>query len=254
MCAGPAASGRLRGANNGGTARPVGGEAPKAIDFRGPAGRSRGDGGALRRLKTPGVLAAVMTGATERSSSHPAGGPTKATEHAVIGGGCFWCTEAVYRDLRGVERVLPGYAGGTVPDPSYEQVCTGRTGHAEVVQIDYDPAQLSYADLLRIFFTVHDPTTRDRQGADVGPQYRSVVLYADEGQRRTAEAVRAEIDAAKLYRHPLVTEIVPLKAFYPAEDYHRDYYARNPEKGYCQMVIAPKVAKFRKQYADRLRR
>lgn len=195
-----------------------------------------------------------MTGSVRTGTRSTAEAATPSRATAVVGGGCFWCTEAVYRDLRGVVQVLPGYSGGNVANPSYEQVCSGRTGHAEVVQIEYDPAELSYADLLRIFFTTHDPTTRDRQGADVGPQYRSVVLYANEEQRRTAEEVRAQIDAEKLFRHRVVTEIVPLRAFYPAEEYHRDYFARNPEKGYCQMVIAPKVAKFRKRYADRLRR
>ncbi len=194
-------------------------------------------------------MGAGISSATD-PSAHP---DDRSTATAVLGGGCFWCTEAVYRDLRGVLSVLPGYAGGNRPDPSYEEVCTGRTGHAEVIQVTFDPRVLSYADLLRIFFTVHDPTTKDRQGADVGTQYRSVILYADPGQQRTAGEVLAEIERAGLYRHPLVTQIVPLDRFYPAEEYHRDYYVRHPEAGYCQMVIAPKVAKFRRQYAERLR-
>jgi peptide-methionine (S)-S-oxide reductase len=189
-------------------------------------------------------------GMSERSGEAPAAG---GTELATFGGGCFWCTEAVFDDLRGVEEVTSGYAGGTVANPSYEDVCTGRTGHAEVTQIRFRPAELSFRDLLRVFFTVHDPTTRNRQGADVGTQYRSIVLYHDEAQRRAAEEVKAEVDAAHLWRSPIVTEIAPFQVFYPAEEYHRDYYRRNPERSYCQLVIAPKVAKFRKQYLDRLK-
>ena len=153
-----------------------------------------------------------------------------ATETATLGGGCFWCTEAVFTQLRGVVSVFPGYAGGSVPNPSYEDVCTGRTGHAEVVQVDFDPAQLSYSDLLRVFFTVHDPTTRNRQGADVGTQYRSVILYHDAAQKAAAEKVVQEIGAAKLWRGPIVTELAPFTRFYPAEEYHRDYFRRNPEQ------------------------
>ena len=175
-------------------------------------------------------------------------------ETAVIGGGCFWCTEAVFSELSGVVSVLPGYSGGTAPNPSYEDVCTGRTGHAEVVQVVYDPRTLAYRDLLRIFFTVHDPTTPNRQGADVGPQYRSIVLYDAPAQKSIAEEVVREIEEARVWRNRIVTEIVPLRVFYPAEEYHRDYFRRNPEKGYCQMVIAPKVAKFRRQYLERLKR
>jgi peptide-methionine (S)-S-oxide reductase len=181
--------------------------------------------------------------------------PTSAArrETAVLGGGCFWCTEAVFAELAGVESVEPGYAGGTEPNPSYEDVCTGETGHAEVVRVVFDPARLTYGDLLRVFFSVHDPTTRNRQGADLGTQYRSVVLYSDEGQRRTAEEVVREITDEKLWRKPIVTELAPLGTFYPAEEYHRDYFRRNPERAYCQLVISPKVAKFRKRFADRLR-
>ncbi len=174
-------------------------------------------------------------------------------ETATVGGGCFWCTEAVFSELRGVEAVEPGYAGGSVPNPTYEQVCSGRTGHAEVVQIRFDPEVLPYRDLLTIFFTTHDPTTRDRQGADSGPQYRSIVLYHDAEQKRTAEAVIADLDRQHLWRHPIVTQVEPLTAFYPAEEYHHRYFARNPGQGYCQFVIAPKVAKLRHQYTDRLR-
>lgn len=174
-------------------------------------------------------------------------------EIATLGGGCFWCLEAVFKDLRGVSAVRSGYAGGHVERPNYKQVCTGTTGHAEVVQVTFDPDQLSYADLLRLFFAIHDPTTRDRQGNDVGPQYRSVILAHSDTQRRTAEQVMQEISAAKLWPRPLVTEIVPFTAFYEAEPEHHDYFARNPWSGYCQVVIAPKVAKFRKQFLDRLK-
>ena len=159
---------------------------------------------------------------------------------ATLGGGCFWCLEAVFKDLRGVSAVQSGYAGGQVANPSYKQVCTGRTGHAEVVQIRFDPAEISYADLLRVFFTIHDPTTKDRQGHDVGSQYRSIILTHDPTRsRRRPTAVRAEIAAAALWPAPLVTEIVPLDVFYPAEPEHDDYFARNPWTGYCQAVVAP---------------
>jgi peptide-methionine (S)-S-oxide reductase len=175
-------------------------------------------------------------------------------EVATLGGGCFWCTEAVFSELDGVLGVLPGYAGGSTPNPSYEQVCTGRTGHAEVVQVMFDPSKISYHDLLSIFFTVHDPTTLNRQGADVGPQYRSVILYHNAAQKATAEQVIAEVERAGIWKKKPVTELVPFTVFFPAEEYHRDYFRRNPSGGYCQMVIAPKVAKFRSHYADRLKR
>ncbi|WP_135466287.1 peptide-methionine (S)-S-oxide reductase MsrA [Crenalkalicoccus roseus] len=177
-----------------------------------------------------------------------------ASETATLGGGCFWCLDAVFRDLRGVSEVVSGYAGGHVPNPTYEQVCGKRTGHAEVVRVTFDPAELSYADLLRIFFTIHDPTTKDRQGNDVGPQYRSIILYESEAQRRTAEAVMAGVAKAGIWDAPLVTELVPLETFWPAEPEHQDYFARTPWNPYCQVVIAPKVRKFRHAFADRLRR
>ena len=173
-------------------------------------------------------------------------------EKLVVAGGCFWCTEAVFSELRGVRSVLPGYAGGTVPNPSYEQVCTGRTGHAEAVEVAFDPTEVSLHDLLGVFFTTHDPTTRDRQGPDVGSQYRSAVFYADAGQKAAAEAVVREVTGEKLYARPVVTEILPLSAFYPAEEYHRAYFQRHPDRAYCQAVIAPKLAKFRKAHAARL--
>ncbi|MEJ2184425.1 MAG: peptide-methionine (S)-S-oxide reductase MsrA [Gemmatimonadota bacterium] len=170
-------------------------------------------------------------------------------DNATLGGGCFWCLEAVYQEVRGVERVVSGYAGGHVPDPDYRTVCTGTTGHAEVVQLTYDPAVVSYRDLLEIFFTIHDPTQRNRQGADIGTQYRSVILYATPDQKAIAEALVAELARDRVYDRPIVTEVVPLEAFYPAEGYHQDYYNRNTGQGYCQIVVAPKLAKFREKHA-----
>ncbi|MGP8072372.1 MAG: peptide-methionine (S)-S-oxide reductase MsrA [Thermoplasmata archaeon] len=185
------------------------------------------------------------------ASSNP--GPSSISSVATVGGGCFWCTEAVFSELKGVLRVTPGYAGGAAPNPTYEQVCGGRTGHAEVVQITFDPTILPYRDLLTIFMTTHDPTTKNRQGADVGSQYRSIILYQNEAQRGIAEEVVRSLDSQKLWRAKIVTELVPLVAFYPAEEYHHNYFAKNPAQAYCQFVIAPKVAKLRKQYTDRLR-
>ena len=173
-------------------------------------------------------------------------------EVAVLGGGCFWCLDAVFRELAGVVGVESGYAGGTAPNPDYEAVCSGRTGHAEVVRVTFDPARLAYADLLRVFFTIHDPTTRNRQGNDVGTQYRSVIFCQDDAQRAAARAVVDEIAAAKLWRGPIVTEIAGPAAFHPAEGYHQDYFERNPGQPYCMFVVAPKLAKFRKAFADRL--
>jgi len=174
-------------------------------------------------------------------------------EIATLAGGCFWCTEAVFKDLKGVEKVEPGYAGGTVPNPTYEQVCTGRTGHAESVQVTFDPAIISYEELLKIFFTVHDPTTLNRQGADVGTQYRSVIFYHSDQQKSTAQRVVSEVTAAKLWNAPIVTQIEPFQAFYRAEAYHHDYFENNPRQPYCQMVIAPKVRKFREHYMQKLK-
>jgi len=171
-----------------------------------------------------------------------------------LGGGCFWCLEAVYLDLRGVTRVVSGYAGGHVDNPSYKQVCGGNTGHAEVVQVTFDPREVSYEDLLRVFFTIHDPTTKDRQGNDVGPQYRSVIFAHDDAQREAAQRVLAEIEREGIWPGKPVTEIVQLQKFYPAEAEHQNYFARNPYSGYCRAVVAPKVQKFRKSFADRVRR
>ena len=175
-------------------------------------------------------------------------------ETATLGGGCFWCLDAVYRGLKGVNRAVSGYAGGHVPNPTYEQVCGKGTGHAEVVQVEFDPAEIEFADILRVFFTIHDPTTKDRQGADVGPQYRSVIFFHSEEQKRVAEAVMAEVAAAGVWDGKLVTELAPAPEFYPAEPEHQDYFARNPWSGYCRAVVAPKVQKFRKTFADRVKR
>lgn len=174
-------------------------------------------------------------------------------ETATLGGGCFWCLEAVFQELEGVQSVVSGYAGGRVPNPSYREVCTGRTGHAEVVQVVFDPAVLSYGDLLSVFFSIHDPTTLNRQGADVGTQYRSVIFYHDAEQKRVAEAMIRELGQEGLWRDPIVTEVVPLDRFYPAEDYHQDYFRRNPGQPYCQAVIGPKLRKFRELFASRRR-
>ena len=177
-----------------------------------------------------------------------------ATERAILGGGCFWCVEAVYIDLLGVTAVKSGYAGGHVAHPTYEQVCNKTTGHAEVVRVEFDPSVLSYEDLLRVFFTIHDPTTKDRQGNDVGPQYRSMIMVDGPAQAAAAARVMAEIEAAGIWGAKLVTEVVGDDVFWPAEAEHDDYFNRTPWSGYCRAVIAPKVAKFRKQFADRLRR
>jgi peptide-methionine (S)-S-oxide reductase len=174
-------------------------------------------------------------------------------EVATLAGGCFWCLEAVFEELKGVEDVVSGYAGGQVPDPSYRLVCTGTTGHAEVVQVLFDPKQLSFEDLLKVFFSIHDPTTLNRQGPDVGTQYRSAIFYHSPEQKATAEKVITELNAARLWDQAIITEVVPFTKFYPAEDYHQEYFARNAYQPYCQMVVAPKVAKFRKQYLDRLK-
>ncbi|HKW04372.1 MAG TPA: peptide-methionine (S)-S-oxide reductase MsrA [Nitrososphaerales archaeon] len=175
-------------------------------------------------------------------------------ETATLGGGCFWCTEAIFSELKGVESVESGYSGGSVPNPSYEDVCAGETGHAEVVKVKFDPNVISYTDILRVFFSAHDPTTLNRQGADVGTQYRSVIFYHGEQQEQIAKQVMKEVNDSKIWSTPAVTEIVPFKAFYPAEEYHKDYFERNPRQPYCQVVIAPKVAKFRKHYFDRLKK
>jgi len=176
------------------------------------------------------------------------------TEVATLGGGCFWCLDAVFRDLRGVSAVVSGYAGGHVARPTYEEVCGKKTGHAEVVQVTFDPTEISFRDLLFVFFTIHDPTTKDRQGADVGPQYRSAIFFHGPEQEQVAREVMAKVAELGVWDAPLVTELAPAPEFWPAEDEHQDYFRLNPWSGYCRAVIAPKVSKFRKLYADRLRK
>ena len=176
---------------------------------------------------------------------------TKSSSHmetAVFGGGCFWCLDAQFKLVNGVKSVVSGYAGGTTKNPSYEQVCTETTGHAEVIQVEFDPGVVTYADLLRKFFHAHDPTTLNRQGSDVGTSYRSIILYSDVNQKRVAEEIKNE--AQKVWPDPIVTEVVPLQAFYKAEDYHQDYFAKNPTQGYCRAVVAPKVKKFEKMLQE----
>jgi peptide-methionine (S)-S-oxide reductase len=173
---------------------------------------------------------------------------------ATLAGGCFWCLEAVFADLRGVARVVSGYAGGDVPNPTYKAVCSGTTGHAEVVQVTYDPQVVSFAELLEVFFTIHDPTTLNRQGGDIGTQYRSAIFYHSPEQKEIAERMISEFDAQHIWDAPIVTEVVPLAVFYPAEDYHQEYYQNNQNQPYCRAVIAPKVSKFRQKYLEKLKR
>ena len=175
-------------------------------------------------------------------------------EVATLGGGCFWCLEAVYDELNGVEQVESGYSGGTVVNPSYRQVCAGTTGHAEVVQLTFDPQVISFKEILEIFFTIHDPTTLNRQGGDVGPQYRSAIFYHSQAQKAIAEQVIQEINAAHIWPAPIVTEVTPFSTFYQAEDYHQEYFKHNSQQPYCQVVVAPKVTKFRKQYLAKLKK
>ena len=189
-----------------------------------------------------------MSEAKDHATTSPPG-----KEVITLGGGCFWCIEAVFNELKGVEKVESGYSGGSVANPSYRQVCSGNTGHAEVVQVTFDPGVISLKDILGVFFTVHDPTTLNRQGPDVGTQYRSVVFYRSPEQKAVAEQVIGEIDTAKLWKHPLVTELSPFRAFYKAEDYHQEYFKLNGQAPYCRLVIAPKMAKFREHYRDKLK-
>ncbi|MBI4338570.1 MAG: peptide-methionine (S)-S-oxide reductase MsrA [Chloroflexi bacterium] len=177
---------------------------------------------------------------------------TPTLERATLAGGCFWCTEAVFQQVRGVKSVLSGYTGGSIADPTYYQVCTGTTGHAEAAQVTYDPSVISYREILEVFFATHDPTTLNRQGHDVGTQYRSAVFYHNDAQKRTAEEVMVQMKTQGVFPSPIVTQIAPVGVFYPAEEYHRDYYRRNPEQGYCQFVISPKLAKFRQHFAQKL--
>ncbi|MEP7272803.1 MAG: peptide-methionine (S)-S-oxide reductase MsrA [Acidobacteriota bacterium] len=178
---------------------------------------------------------------------------TSELEIATLGGGCFWCLEAVYNNLRGVQSAVSGYTGGESANPTYHDVCSGLTGHAEVVQITFDPKEVSFHDILEVFFTIHDPTTLNRQGMDVGSQYRSAIYYHETSQRSEAEKVIAEIETAAIYADPIVTEVTPLETFYPAEDYHQRYFEKNPDQGYCRAVVAPKVSKFRQRFIERLK-
>ncbi|MBI4393645.1 MAG: peptide-methionine (S)-S-oxide reductase MsrA [Euryarchaeota archaeon] len=175
-------------------------------------------------------------------------------ETATLAGGCFWCLEAVFEQLQGVQKVVSGYAGGTVKDPTYEAVCDGDTGHAEVVQVTFDPAVIPYRDLLEVFFSIHDPTTLNRQGGDIGTQYRSAIFHHSPVQKTTAETVIAELMKAKIFNGPIVTQLSPFTVFYAAEDYHQGYFKRNPDQPYCAAVVSPKVSKFRKKWAARLKR
>jgi peptide-methionine (S)-S-oxide reductase len=181
-------------------------------------------------------------------------GNARQLETATLAGGCFWCLEAVYDQLKGVTDVVSGYSGGQVRNPSYREVCNGTTGHAEVVQVTFDPAIIGFADILNVFFSIHDPTTLNRQGADVGTQYRSAIFYHSPEQQRIADAKIRELSLQGLWPNPIVTEVTPFTVFYPAEDYHQEYFANNARQPYCQAVVAPKVAKFRKQYMDQLKK
>ncbi len=196
------------------------------------------------------LMLAASTSATAQKTKQT----TSQKEVATLAGGCFWCLEAVYVELKGVEKVVSGYSGGKVAKPTYEQVSSGSTGHAEVVQITFDPQVITYKDLLEVFFTIHDPTSLNRQGADVGTQYRSAIFYNSPEQKSVAEKVIADINAAKIWKAPIVTEVTKLDAFYKAEDYHQNYYALNPNQAYCRMVIEPKVLKFRKQFLPKLKK
>jgi peptide-methionine (S)-S-oxide reductase len=172
-------------------------------------------------------------------------------EVALLGGGCFWCLEAVYQELKGVTGIVSGYAGGHVPNPTYEAICGKRTGHAEVVRVSFDPGAITYREVLEVFFAIHDPTTPDQQGNDIGPQYRSVIFAMDAGQLETARAVVAELEAERVFEAPIVTEVLPAPEFYPAEDYHQNYYRLHGSQPYCAFVISPKLSKFRKKFAEK---
>ena len=178
---------------------------------------------------------------------------TDGKEVATLAGGCFWCLEAVFKEVEGIEKVVSGYSGGTTVNPSYSQVCTGSTGHAETVQLTFNPSKISFQQILQIFFAVHDPTTPNRQGADAGTQYRSAIFYHSEEQKAVAGQVIQELNAAHAWKSPIVTEVTPFKIFYPAEDYHQEYFNRNPSQSYCRMVIAPKMDKFSKQFPEKIK-
>ena len=199
------------------------------------------------------MIAAMLLSMVVLASTVQPKAAAPAREMITLGGGCFWCTEAVFEELKGVEKVESGYSGGTVAHPSYEQVSSGRTGHAEVSEITFDPKVISLKDLLEVYFTMHDPTTLNRQGMDVGTQYRSVIFYRDDRQKAVAQQVIKEITAKKIWRGKIVTELTPFQVFYKAEDYHQEYFKRNGDQPYCQVVIAPKVAKLRQHFLSRLK-
>lgn len=192
------------------------------------------------------IFIALLTGSVSTIMS-------KQLETATLAGGCFWCTEAIYKELKGVESVTPGYSGGHVKNPTYEEVCTGNTGHAESVQITFDPSQVSFEQILKVFFETHDPTSLNRQGDDVGTQYRSAIFYHSDAQKVTAERIIRKLEEEKVYNRPIVTEVTQFSAFYPAEDYHKNYFANHPNQPYCRLVIAPKVEKFEKAFKDELK-
>ena len=206
----------------------------------------------LNAPKGPPVETIPPLGDPQPTATTPAK-PEETTALATFAGGCFWCTEAVFQPLKGVSKVVSGYTGGSVVNPSYEEICTGKTGHAEAIQVTYDPTVVAYADLLQVFWQTHDPTTKNRQGADVGPQYRSSVFYHTAEQKDLAERYKAKLDEAGAFGAPIVTEIVPIAEFYPAEQYHQDYYNRNKEKSYCRAVIGPKMEKLKKVFAEKLK-
>jgi len=208
-------------------------------------------------LVFPVLTAASTVAADNASQPRPqenamADTGSRRLEKATLGAGCFWCVEAVFQNVRGITSVVSGYAGGTLPNPTYEQVCTGTTGHAEVVQLTFDPALIPYSEILDMFWKIHDPTTPNRQGNDVGSQYRSIILYHDEAQRKTAETILQQIAASRIWPRPIVTEIVPFTAFYPAENYHQNYYNNNSRHPYCVFVIRPKLDKVKKEFKEKL--
>ncbi|GHN01257.1 peptide methionine sulfoxide reductase MsrA [Cytophagales bacterium WSM2-2] len=206
----------------------------------------------MKKLTVLAVVLSIsaLTGVAQKKSTMDA----SELKTATFGAGCFWCTEAVFLNVQGVSKVVSGYSGGKVKNPSYREVCTGLTGHAEVTQITYDPKKVSFEELLEVFWNTHDPTTLNRQGADEGTQYRSAVFYTDDEQKKIAEQYKKQLEASHVYKNPIVTEISPLINFYSAEDYHQNYYALNPNEGYCQYVIRPKVEKFKKQFAAKLKK
>ncbi|HYY90799.1 MAG TPA: peptide-methionine (S)-S-oxide reductase MsrA [Candidatus Dormibacteraeota bacterium] len=210
--------------------------------------------GTKRREPSDSLDDLILLGQIDMTSEPRETSISKSLEVATLAGGCFWCTEAIFDQLKGVVNVESGYTGGNVANPSYQDVCTGDTGHAESIQISFDPSVLSYADLLRIFFTTHDPTTVNRQGADVGTQYRSAVFYHNPEQERVAKQVIQEFEKSKVWERPIVTEIVPYMEFYKAEDYHQEYYVKNSRQPYCRVVIEPKIAKLREHYRERLKK